>query len=254
MRRLLALALGLCLWAAPALADITQIIGTGATGQLSPVAYTTAASNPQNITAAVGAGNLVVAIVQSFDTSPTLGCSDAAGNTWQKATNGAFRASAATEIWYSFTTNNLANGATITCTASVHTNGFTTNIVGFSGTTSAVDVTATPTTGSATSTTVGPSPTLACPSTSGGTGCEVCISGVVFNSTGTITSDATWTSIGTASGLSGSWANGIKIVAANTALSYTGSTAVSAAFAGAMACFKAAKGSGNRLGLVGVGQ
>lgn len=246
MRRLLATCLALLLAVTPAWAAITQISGTGPSGTLAGINYTTALNNSQSITAAVGAGNLIVILVQSYDTSPTFSCSDAASNTYQKAPNGAFRANAATEIWYSLTTNNLSNGAAIQCSASVHTGGFTTEILGFSGAAaSPYDVSPTGTSGSGTSATVGASPTLTCPGS--GTGCEVCVSGVIWNSNGTITSDATWTAIGNNATV-GSWANGFKIVNANTALSFTGSTTATAAFAGAMACFQAAASGGTSYG------
>lgn len=234
--KLFALVLSAGLWAPPALAGITQIVGTGVGGAISNVGFGNA-SQAMTTTAAVPPGSLAICIVETFDTSPTLGCSDAVGNTWQAAPNGAFRANAGTQIWYSYTKNNIPNGSTITATNSIGTNGTEAQVLAFAGThITPYDVSPVGTTGSGTSVTVGPSPTLTCPGTV--TGCEVCVSGTIWNSAGTITRDGTWTAT-TSPGPGASNANGFKIVSATTALSYTGSTSASAAFAGAMACFKA---------------
>lgn len=233
--RLLALALGLCLVVSPAFAAaITQISGTGTGGAISNVTYSASSPLTSTTTADIPPNSLAVAIVQSIATGSTLSCSDSFGNTWQAAANAGSGTNAQTQMWYSLTTNDIPNSSTIPCTSSVLGGGFTVQLLAFSNAT-AFDTAPTGTSGAGTSTTIGPTATLACPS--GGTGCDVCVSGVMWQTSGTITSDAAWTATGN-NGVSGNWANGFKIVNANTALSFTGSDGTGGDFAGAMSCFK----------------
>lgn len=239
MRRVLALALGLCLWAAPALAGFTKVTGTGNAGSLFSATGIGTSSGGVAITAAANVGDLVVIWMMDYDTGTnTPNCANADGsglNTWTKATGDAATNGAGSSFWYSVLAHALTNGTTLSCSTTGTV--FVMGAMGWRPTgTAAFDTNATAVTGAGGNVTVGPTPTLACPS--GAANCEVCLGGVSWHSTsGTVGSDATWTTLDTFGGAPPlAWA--YKLVSATTALSYADTYTGSANNAGALACFK----------------
>jgi hypothetical protein len=237
MRRLIALALGLCLWASPALA-FTQVAGTGTGGALSNIVFISGSGpgSAGTTTASLNAGDVWAIYMQDQNNGTrTYGCSDAFGNTWQAAPGGANQTGAGTEIWYSILTNPVASGNHASCTVSSGAGALATNVAFRPSGTAAFDTNATGQANTGTSVTVGPTPTLACPS--GAANCDVCVAGAAWHSNGTTTSDATFTTTFN-TGTSNGAVNAFKLVSSTTAVSYTATDTTSSNYAGALACFK----------------
>lgn len=255
MRRVLALALGLCLSTSPAFAAISQIAGTGTGNAISNLAFDPTSSITMTTTAAVNSGSLFVAILTvavASGTSTGFTCTDSSStNAWKQADNPAFNNDASVVIMYSNTISNVANGGTVTCPQNSGPAGIVGQLLAFSGAaTNSFNTAAPAKTGTGTgSATIGPTGTLSCPG--GGASCEVCVYGMVWAGSGTVTPDAGWTTTGN----NGQIANGFKIVSASTAVSAAPSTtAASSNFGGALACFNIPSPSApNNLSTLGVG-
>lgn len=236
MRRLLALALGLCLFVGHAYA-FTQVSGSGTGGAISNTVFVGSTSGSCGTTTANLNAKDVWAITMQDGNSGlrTYGVSDAFGNTWQAAPGKADQNGSGNEVWYSVLTNPVSSGSHATCTTT-QAGGFLATSVGFrpSGT-AAFDTNATASLGTGLSVTAGPTPTLACPS--GASNCDVCIASAAWHSAGTTVSDATFTTTG-GTGVGNLWTNAFKIVSATTAVSYTATNTSNVAYGGALACFK----------------
>ncbi len=137
MRRLLALALGLCLCASQAFAGFTQVSGSGTGGAIFNTAFfggATCSGSCPTTTAALNAGDILAVYMQQNGVgTPTFGCSDGVGNTWQAAPGAGVETGtgAATEIWYSKLANGITNGSAITCTVTGTSAGFLMTAVAF---------------------------------------------------------------------------------------------------------------------------
>lgn len=227
----------------PALAGITQITGSGtggAIGTANAAAGGTTVVVTTNV--AVPPGSLIAIALGVRTAGSYSGCTDSAGNTYatplNKTTTGQ-----TTSTTYSYTTVNLPSGGTITCT-SPNTSNKGMIAAAFSATDSSpLDAaSATPTNGSGTTISVGPTGTLACPSVSGN--CELLFAAWSDLGIGTITEDANFTNLGTQTGNSGNTHAAFKLVTANTAVSYSAGNTTSNNWAAYLQAFKAATGGG----------
>jgi hypothetical protein len=261
MRRLLTLALGLCLFASPALAGFTQVSGTGVNGAVFDTAFKSGASGGVATTVAMNAGDLAIIVMQENGTSTrNYNCANADGsgsNTWQAAAGKADTTWAGVEFWYSVLSVGVSSGTTLSCSTTISGGGFLITAAAFRPTgTASFDTNATAATGggaSVTTITSGPTPTLACPS--GGANCDVCVGASSWGA-GNPSSDATFTTFGgTGSGVP--WTDAFKRVSATTAQSYTATNASSNQAAAVLACFKdTVAGGGSSYGggtTIGVG-
>jgi hypothetical protein len=239
MRRILALALGLCVFASPALAGFTQVSGTGMNGAVFDTAFKVGTSGGVATTVALNAGDAVVLIIQENNTgTSTYSCANADGsgtNTWTLAPGDAHQGSAGSGLCYSILTNGISSGTTLTASSSVSGGFLLTSVAFRPAGTASFDTNATAATGTnGTSVTVGPTPTLACPG--GAANCDVCVGAVEWTGAGTTASDATFTTTG-GTGAGNPWVNAFKRVSATTAVSYS-ATNNNNPFGGALACFK----------------
>ncbi len=242
--------------AGPAYAGIAQIVGSGTGGNIgsntnnttSPIVITTNVSVP--------AGSLIVVGLGLRANNSFSSCSDSAGNTY--STPVMKQASQTTAYCYSYTTNTLSSGGTISAASSV-TNSRGAIALAFSGSdpTPLDAASATPTTATSTAVSVGPTGTLACPSPSGGGNCEVLVGIFSDSNIGTVTEDAAFTNAGTVTTSSANTHMAFRLVTTNSAVTYAPTASGGGTYAAMLQAFKSATGGGgatvqNR-SLLGVG-
>lgn len=249
MKRIIALTFGA--WVAlsgPVSAGIAQIVGSGTGGSIGTA---NAASGGTTVVVttntSVPAGSLIVVALGVRVVNGTYsGCADSAGNTYATPLNKTAPLAQATSTTYSYTTSTLNSGGTITCT-SPNTSNKGMVVAAFSGTDpSPLDAaSATPTNGNNSTIAVGPTSTLACPSTTGN--CELLFAAWSDGNIGTITEDAAFTNLGTQTGNSGNTHAAFQLVTSNSAISYSAANSSSGNWAAYLQAFKAATGGGTTL-------
>lgn len=258
IKRLAALALIGCLaFAGQAEAGITQIAGTGVGGAIANTVFSGTATLNMTTTHDIPIGSLIIVIAQGSAGSQTFSCGDVLGNgTYTAGQSAAAITNATTQILYAYTSADIPNGGTVTCSITAGSNGIVGTILAFSGSSATPfdSASATPVTGTGTGTvTIGPTGALNGPCSS--SNCEVLVGANVWKNGGTVTNDASFTTF-TAGG-SVAFAMGFKIVNASTAANYAPSTvATSSNHAGQLQAFMAASSGAAiacRRALLGVG-
>lgn len=237
MKRLLAFLVACALLAAsPALAGISQISGTGTGGAIANIGFNAGSSINLTTTAAIGAGNLIVAYAGG--TATDFSCSDSVNGTYSAGQAATVNSTATIKILYVYTKVTLANGSTITCSGTGVSGGLEAGASAFSLTASVpFDSASTTATGSSSgAATVGPTGTLNGPCASAN--CEVLIGAIFRKTASTLTNDTNYTTIGNGNG-SNVFAVGFKIVSATTAQSYAPSWSGASVWAGQLQAFKA---------------
>lgn len=231
---------------APAHAAITQVSGSGTGGNIGNVVGSGASSYVITTNVSVPAGSLIVVGGSVRTTAANMtGCSDSAGNTYAAPSNRAAASNTDVGMTYSILGTTLPSGGTITCTTSSTTN-FMAYASAWAGVASSGTLDpATPTSGIGTATNMaaGPSGTLAFPGTT-----ELIVGFAAPFSSGGITEDAAFTSLGTNTGTAVGHM-GYKIVSSNAAITYTPVNASSVIFATMFMAFEQAvsAASTNRL-------
>jgi len=241
MKKIIALALGFCLWAAPAFAGIAIISGTATNGAQTAITFNAGTALALQPTSSIPSGSLVLMFMSNnTGGSATTGwnCADTKSNTYHNVGGPSAVTAAGVETNWSFLTSGLTTSDTVTCTQISGPSGIAGQMAAFSGVASQ-DSVATPsgfsTTTSSTSITVGPSGTLNSPCP--GTGCALLTCNTLWRNTGTIGVDANFTPF--TSGASQAAGIGYWIVSATTARSCTNTNTTSDRNAGDLIVFKA---------------
>lgn len=246
MNRILALALGLCLSASPAFAGAALIAGTGTNGLMASGSVNGSANITSGASgAAVAIGSLVyIAVTQRAggDTYAST-CSDSAGNTYSHFNNKISPGSQLIHWYWDITTILAPIGTTWTCNnASTVGKGIMVAVAsGVDAVTPHDANSATPTSGTGTVMSVGPTGTLSCPG--GGANCEILFAAWTNHNTGAQSAQTGgFTQFGC---ITTNFANeclGYEIVSASTAQSFTSTNANSDVWAMALDGFPAATG------------
>ena len=249
MKRLLAyfVAAALLVAAGPAFAGTAIINGGGTGGQIATGSQAAGGNTVTSSASTVDVpiGSLVeIGAAENVTSSSYTGCTDSAGNNYGAniSSNANGLAGTTTRTWL-ITTIDAPIGTTWTCTsASTAIKGIM--VAAWSGAAaSPFDLSATPTTGSGTVASIGPTGTLACPG--GGANCEVLVA--VWNHDN-ITGQTGLTSGFTYLGSNGSNGTNLsmayEIVSATTAQSFQATNGNSGAWVMKMDAFKAATSGG----------
>lgn len=256
--RIIALALGLCLCAGPALAgQFSLVSGTGTNGAQANATFSSTSSLGLSPSSTIAAGNLTIMPMTNSTGGGTSGgfsCIDTKSNSW--TSQGVIaETAAATQIMYSILTTPLTTGDTVTCTQSSGPAGIIGSLFAFSATTAitfengasagggGVDVS---------TLTTGPTASGTC---NGTTNCRliICVGGWQDKG-GSVSLDAGYTNIAAAA--SNSWGViGYKNISSSTAgQSCTNTTTIAGRATGQILTFKtAASGSSTYGGLTTTG-
>lgn len=235
MKRFIAALALLLSFSAPSYA-IAIIAGTDTGGALGHGFSSGSTTVALTTTATVPSGSLIVVMCAGGNLTITA-ASDSAGNTYTGVLATSYLSPRAVREFYSFSTNSLASGSTITCTTNSSSGQKTVVAAAFSGLSATpLDAASVNQNGTSTTYTTGPTGTLAYP---GGTNGEVLLGVVQPGISIAPSNDASFVNLGTYSNGSGTQAPtafGYKIVSSSTPITYAPSGS-SAAYVGQLGAF-----------------
>lgn len=249
MRRLLGLALGLCLFASPALAGLAIISGTGTGGAQQDWIFSSGTTVTSALTSSVAAGSLLVEIgISNITGTATTGftCSDTKGDTFTLGTLDS-QIAAGVQLCWTVTGSSMTTSDSVTITQNASLAQLSGMLGAFSGedTSTPLDVQTVADSGGVaqTSWTVGPTGAIACPG--GGANCNLAICAMIWKSNGTMTTDAAYTRFGTGTSAV-PWSFGYRLLSStNATQSCTDSNTTSDRVSAALVVFKAAAAGGS---------